>query len=129
MDYLEQKQLLLNSILLNTKSQTDAIENDDIDTLELLIAKRQEMMLEVDKLDASMADQVAEITSSQAQKLKETLKEIITIDNNNKSLMKRELSDIKGELLKIRMGRQREEHYGTEYGTYKEEGIFFDTKE
>lgn len=122
MDYLEQKQLLIKAILENTQAQTKAIHDDNMDALEELIGQRQEIMAQVDKLDK-------ESGFKQSEPIKALLSQIITIDNANQSLMNKELGNVQDELLKIRTGRKQGEHYGTEYGLYKEEGIFFDTKE
>lgn len=129
MDYLHQKQLLLDLILENTQAQTKVIEDDDMDTLELLISKRQTMMNQVDDLDTDASMATSDIAPQQAEPIKSLLNQIMMIDKTNQSLMRKELKNVQGELLKIRTGRQQEERYGTEYGTYKEEGVFFDTKE
>lgn len=122
MNYLEQKQVLLESMLENTQAQTTAIKEDEVDTLENLIAARQKIMAQIDELDT-------ESGLEQSQEAKALLSQIITIDNTNQSLMNKELGNVKDELLRIRTGRKQGEHYGTEYGLYKEEGVFFDTKE
>ena len=124
-DYIVQKQSLLGNILENTKEQTRAIESDQIDDLEALIAKRGALMEQVDKLDQAMDVPTDGLTEG----IKDLLGEIITIDNANQSLMNQGLESVKMELRKVRIGRQQGENYGPEYGTYKEEGIFFDTKE
>lgn len=129
MDYLQEKELLLGSILENTQAQTKLIEDENMDALEELISKRQTLMNQVDVLDQEAGDLVDEMTSKQAAPLKSLLSQIMTIDHANQSLMKKELEHVQGELLKIRVGRKQGEHYGTEYGLYKEEGVFFDTKE
>ena len=129
MDYLKQKQLLLNSILENTQAQTKLIEDDNMEALEELIDERQTMMKQVDELDGQFGNTAGEGTPKQAELIKDILGQIIAIDNANQSFMKNELGNVKSELLKIRIGRQQGENYGPEYGTYREEGIFFDTKE
>ncbi len=121
-DNLEQKQVLLQAILENTQAQTKAIEEDKMDLLEGLIAKRQEIMGQVDRLD--------EISGfKQSDPMKALLSQIMTLDNANQALMNNELGSVKGDLLKIRTGIKQGEHYKDEYGLYKEEGVFFDTKE
>lgn len=122
-DYVTQKQQLLDAILENTKAQSQAIEKDQPQTLEELIADRENLMQQVDSLDNSFEQKTLH------QAFKETLQEIITIDNANQVLVKQELDNVKDKLKEIRIGRQQEANYGVEYGTYKEEGIFFDTKE
>ena len=121
-DYLQQKEVLVKSILENTQAQTKAIEDDEMDLLESLISKRQEIMAQVDQLDK-------ESGFEQSEPIKALLGQIIAIDNANQVLMNKELGNVKGDLLKIRTGRKQGEHYGDEYGLYKEEGVFFDTKE
>lgn len=129
MDYLQQKQLLLRSILENTQGQTKVIEDEDMEALGELISQRQEMMSQIDALDKKAGNDAYEITSEQEALIKDLLGEIIIVDKTNQSLMKKELDSAQAELLKIRIGRQQGEHYGVEYGLYKEEGVFFDTKE
>ena len=129
MDYVYQKQLLLGSILENTQAQTRAIEDDKLEVLETLITQREGIMKQVDELDQKMDTITPQISEESTGPIKNLLAKIITIDNANQSRMKQELGNVQTELRKIRAGRQREEHYGTQYGIYKEEGIFFDTKE
>lgn len=43
--------------------------------------------------------------------------------------MGEELADVKAQLRSARERKQQEAGYIPEYGIYKEEGIFFDTKE
>lgn len=119
-------------MLENTKAQTKAIEDDSLDELEKLINKREKIMGEVDELDRQASlDEVSEDGS-----IKDLLAQIIEIDNKNKSLIESEFSDseaeltsLREELRKMREGRRQGENYGHEYGSYKEEGVFFDTKE
>lgn len=122
MEYLQQKQALLESILENTQAQTKAVEDDDMALLEELINKRQETINQVNQLDKASG-------FKQSEAIKALLSQIITIDNTNQSLMNKELANVKADLLKIRTGRKQGQHYGDEYGLYKEEGVFFDTKE
>ena len=129
MENLQEKLILLDSILQNTQEQTKAIVSDDMDTLGVLINQREAMMLKVDELDIGITDTAEEVTPEQADLVKSLLSQIITIDNTNQSTMQNELGDIQRELCRIRAGRKQEEHYSDEYGLYKEEGIFFDTKE
>ena len=128
MDYLQEKQVFLQAILSNTQAQTKAIEADDIDGLEALITKRQEIMVQVDVLDKQAGPGGLANTDQQASN-KDLLAQIIKIDKANQSLMNKELGNVQDELLKIRTGRKQGQHYGAEYGLYKEEGVFFDTKE
>ena len=129
MDDVYQKKLLLDSILENTQAQTRAIEEDELEALETLIARREDIMKQVDELDQKVATMTPEISKRVAGSIKELLSQIIAIDNVNQSRMKQEIGNVQTELRKIRAGRQQEERYGTEYGSYKEESIFFDTKE
>lgn len=129
MDYLHQKQLLLDKILENTQMQTRAIEDDKLEDLEALITQREGLMKQVDKLDQKVATMTPKISNEPTGPIKELLSQIINIDNANQSRMKQELDNVKQELRKIRIGKQQGENYGPEYGSYKEEGIFFDTKE
>ena len=129
MDYLNKKQLLLRSILDNTQAQTKLIKEGHVDALEALIGQRAAIMAQVDELDEEAREAVGKIPSEEMEPIKNLLSHIITIDNDNQSLMKKEVVHIQGELRKIRAGRQQEQHYGTEYGVHREEGIFFDTKE
>ena len=129
MNYLEQKQALLQSILTNTQAQTKAIEADDMDQLERLITRRQDIMTQVDLLDKQAGPSGPVNTSQQQAASKDLLAQIIKIDNANQSLMNKELGNVQDELLKIRTGRKQGQHYGNQYGLYKEEGVFFDTKE
>lgn len=119
-DYLRDKKALLGLILENTQAQTRVIEEDDMDALEGLILKRQEMMDQVDNLDQKAGKVISD---------KEILKKIMDTDQANQSLMKKEMAHVQGKLRKIRTGRRQEERYGIGYGLYKEEGVFFDTKE
>lgn len=129
MDYLEKKRVLLGSILENTQAQTKLIQEDDIDALEILIDERAIIMAQVDDLDQVVSALGIDASHEQKEPIKALLSQIITLDTANQTLMKKELVNIQGELHKIRTGRQQEEHYGTEYGIYKEEGVFFDTRE
>lgn len=122
MDYIAQKQLLLNQILENTQAQTSAIEGDEVEKLESLISQRGIIMEQVDELGQGQGD-------AEPGVIKELLRQIITIDNGNRLLMEKGLEDVKDELRKVRIGRQHEGGYGSDHGLYKEEGIFFDTKE
>ena len=129
MDYLNQKQLLLDSILENTQAQTSAIKEDKLEYLEILITQREGLMKQVDELDLKAAAITPEASKGPTGSIKDLLAKIIHIDNANQSLMNNALSNVKTELRKIRVGRHQGEHYGVEYGDYREEGIFFDTKE
>lgn len=137
MDGLHQKQRLLNLILENTRAQTRAIEDDELELLESLITKREGIMRQVDELDGERAI----ITTSRTSKepvapIRALLKEIITIDNANQDLMKKSVKDmeeevaaVKEELRDIRERRRQGESYVPEYGNYIEEGVFFDKRE
>lgn len=109
----------------NTKEQSRAIEADQIDELESLIAKRGALMEQIDKLDQAAEEADAVINEG----IKILLSKIIAVDKANQSIMMKELDNVKAELRKVRVGRQQGENYGSEYGSYREEGIFFDTKE
>lgn len=128
MDYIEQKQLLLTKILQNTQTQTYAIENEDLQTLDTLINQRDSLIQQVDNLDRAMASTVSNISKGDFQPIKDLLTQIIQIDNANQALMNKEFEHIKSELRKIRIGKQQEQNYRNEYGIYREEGVFFDTK-
>lgn len=127
-NYINEKQLLLNAMLENTQAQTDAIEDHKIEVLEALITQREGIMKQVDELDQKADAITPEMSKELTGPIKDLLAQIITIDNANQSLMKQGLRDVKEELRKIRIGKQQGENYGPEYGSYKEEGIFFDTK-
>ena len=129
MDYFNQKQKLLGAILENTQGQTQLIKADNPDALERLIGQRARMMAQVDALDQEARATGLELSSDHTEALKVVLGQIMAQDRANQSLMQKELAQVQGELRKIRMGRQQSQHYGAEYGIYKEEGIFFDTKE
>ena len=129
MDYYKQKKGLLDSILENTQAQTKLVKEDNAHALEVLIGQRASMMAQVDSLDKQASAISLALSPDQTQALKALLSQVMTLDQVNQSLMQKELAKVQGELRKIRMGRQQSEHYGAEYGIYKEEGIFFDTKE
>lgn len=129
MDYYNEKEVLLGSILENTQAQTNLIKEDDADGLEALISQRATMMDQVDVLDKQANMPMSQMPPEQSKSIKNILGQIITIDNANQALMNKELTNVKDDLLKIRTGKKQGEHYGSEYGLYKEEGVFFDTKE
>lgn len=129
MNYLKEKETLLGSMLANTQAQTRLIKEDDTDGLEDLITQRQEIMTQVDRLDQQAKEAGYEVDLAATGPVKEMLGQIIALDQTNQLLMKKEIASAQQALHKIRTGRQQEEHYGTEYGIYTEEGVFFDTKE
>ncbi|HHX62573.1 MAG TPA: hypothetical protein GX707_17950 [Epulopiscium sp.] len=136
MNYLDQKKLLLNSILENTKAQTRAIEDDNLERLETLITQREGIMAQVDELEQRVAATTPETIKELTEPIRELLREIIKIDDSNQELMGKSVRDmeedvaaVKGELRDIRERRRQEENYVPEYGTYREEGVFFDTRE
>ena len=88
MDDVYQKKLLLDSILENTQAQTRAIEEDELEALETLIARREDIMKQVDELDQKVATMTPEISKRVAGSIKELLSQIIAIDNVNQSRMK-----------------------------------------
>ena len=123
---------MLKLILDNTRAQTKAIKDDSLEELGKLIDKREKLMGQVDELDKRASIDGDSLDSS----IKDLLSNIIKIDSKNKSLIEAglddselELNNIKAELRKMREGRRQGENYGYEYGSYKEEGVFFDTKE
>lgn len=117
MEHMEKREFLLREILQNTKSQSKAIEEDNLEVLATLIDQRDSLMQQVDNLPVYKSESIKEILS-----------EIVNIDNTNQALMNKEFEHIKSELRKIRIGKQQEQNYRNEYGTYREEGVFFDTK-
>jgi len=134
---LHQKKLLLNSILENTQAQTRAIEGDELELLESLISQRQGLMSQVDELDQKMETiTMPAVSKEEWGRLKDLLGRIITIDKANQDLMKKsvksagdEVEGIKEELRRMRERRRQEESYAPEYGSYREEGVFFDKRE
>lgn len=136
MNDLHQKKLLLNSILENTQAQTRAIEEDELELLEDLISQRQGLMSQVDELDQKMEIAMPTMSKEAKGPLKDLLGRIITIDNANQDLMKKSVKDagdevegIKEGLRQMRERRRQEESYAPEYGSYREEGVFFDKRE
>lgn len=136
MDELHQKQQLLNLILENTQAQTGAIEEDELELLESLISQREGIMRQVDELDLK-ADTVSSKTSEELTgPIKDLLRRIILIDDANQELLDKGVQDmeedvavVKEQLRDIRERRRQEESYVPEYGTYREEGVFFDKRE
>ena len=93
-------------------------------------------MGQVDRLDNQKIREDSNLPKEVPDSIKQILEQIIEIDNKNRALIKAELDEselelnnIKAELRKMREGRRQGENYGYEYGSYKEEGVFFDTKE
>lgn len=136
MNYLYQKELLLNSMLENTQAQTQAIKDDKLELLETLITQREGIMAQVDELDQKMGTIAPETTAELTEPIKDLLRRIISIDDANQELMETSVQDmekdvaaVKEELRGIRERRRQDESYVPEYGTYKEEGVFFDTRE
>lgn len=136
MDELHQKQQLLNLILENTQAQTGAIEKDELELLESLISQREGIMRQVDELDLK-ADTISPKTSEElTEPIKDLLRRIILIDDANQELLDKGVQDmeedvaaVKEQLRDIRERRRQEESYVPEYGTYREEGVFFDKRE
>ncbi|HHX61134.1 MAG TPA: hypothetical protein GX707_10545 [Epulopiscium sp.] len=136
MDELHQKQQLLNLILENTQAQTGAIEEDELELLESLISQREGIMRQVDELDLK-ADTISPKTSEELTgPIKDLLRRIILIDDANQELLDKGVQDmeedvavVKEQLRDIRERRRQEESYVPEYGTYREEGVFFDKRE
>jgi len=133
---LHQKELLLKSILENTRAQTQAIEDDELELLETLITRREGIIRQVDKLDQEMARTTPGTSKEPTGPIKELLRQIITIDDANQELMEKSVQDmgkeveaVKEELRTIRERRRQGESYVPEYGDYREEGVFFDTRE
>lgn len=128
LDYINQKQDLLEAILENTKAQSKAIQQDQTVPLEGLINDREGLMKQVDALDQEAAQAKITLSEDLTNSIRQKLKEIITIDNANQALIKQELDGSKQKLKDIRIGRQQGVNYGPEYGLHVEEGILFDTK-
>ncbi len=122
MEVSKQKEALMGQILENTHAQTQAIKRDQLDKLANLIEERSRLMKQVDALTSKLAESTGKSTD-------QVLTEIIAVDQANQALMKKEFEQVKKELRKIRIGKQQGVNYGEEYGLYKEEGVFFDTKE
>lgn len=116
-------------MLDNTQAQTKAIEEGDMDGLASLMDKREEIMADVDQLDQKSSHIIPELTTDQKQAMKDLLGQMIALDQKNQAFISKESQSAQEELRRIRTGRKQEKNYGTEYGLYKEEGVFFDTKE
>lgn len=115
------KRQLLQHILELTKQQTIALEKEDIEQFEGLMAKKQE---EIDKIEALHR---AEPTY-RAQKEEDLLIEIVNVDKANSIEFTRQFEEVQKKLRQIRSQKKVGNVYSNPYDISREEGVFFDKK-
>ncbi|GAB6158034.1 hypothetical protein JCM39194_12340 [Desulfotomaculum varum] len=112
----DQKKQRFAQILAITRQLTEILEQDETDGLAELLAARQRLMDEVDRLDrrisllagASANPAPAETTTH----IKNMLQQIIELDEANKARLVRELTGVKQKLKELSGSKAMRQAYG-----------------
>ena len=122
------KERLLKDILEMTKAQKEVLEKGDLEVFEALLIQKQTKIDAIDRLHKQQP-------STKEEKYEDILKEIIGLDETNRSEFKRQFEEVKKNLQNTRNEinnlRQRQyvnNIYNNPYDISAEEGIFYDKR-
>lgn len=115
------KRHLLEQLLVLTDQQTSALKKKDLHKFEELMAKKQRIMDEVDKLHIQNPE-------TKLDKCEDLVKKTIKLDQKNRQEFNRQYEEVKGKLSKMRKEQRVAQVYNNPYDISYEEGVFFDKR-
>lgn len=115
------KRHLLEQLLVLTDQQTSALKKKDLHKFEELMAKKQRIMDEVDKLHIQNPE-------TKLDKCEDLVEKTIKLDQKNRQEFNRQYEEVKGKLSKMRKEQRVAQVYNNPYDISYEEGVFFDKK-
>lgn len=116
-----QRVILIQELIKLTNMQSDALEEEDVETFISLLDDREAVLAEIKALDKK---EPHEKTLEEEQ----LIADLIALDNKNRLEFERQRNEVKNKLKEIRMMRQRENNYSNPYNVAREEGILFDKR-
>lgn len=127
-ELLDEKIDCIDKMIAITEKQKEAIVSEDTDILDLYINQKQNIIDEVDSLDAILKEQIKQIDSedllkSRLDKLNLCLKDLAKLDSENKRLLEEKMNDMKSKLQEVKQGQKMAKGYGID--SHKDMGSFF----
>ncbi len=115
------KHQILEQLLALTKQQQQALAQDDMDTFEALLTKRQ---VHIDTLEQLHLEH----PETKEQKETALLQELVSLEEANKKVFNEKFEEVKQKLNQIREQKKVNSLYTNVYARSQEQGIFFDQK-
>ncbi|KNF09637.1 flagella synthesis protein FlgN [Gottschalkia purinilytica] len=125
---LDKKIEYIDKIIDITNKQKKAIKKEDIELLEVYTNQRQDIINEVDKLDAILKEETREqdnndLLGNKLRELSLSLTTLKNMDNENKKLLEEKMNDIKSKIQEVKQGQKMAKGYGMDF--YNNMGSFF----
>ena len=124
MNSTTKKECILELIRL-TKLQTKALEMDDVELFITILGQRKDILDIVE----GIPQHFALLPPEQEKEERDMMRELIELDNANKSKLGNSMDEVKKELRKIRQHKKTSDNYNKRYDISQEEGMFFDKRE
>ena len=124
MNSTTKKECILELIRL-TKLQTKALEMGDVELFIDILEQRKDILDIVE----GIPQHLVLLPPEEEKEERDMIRELMELDNVNKSKLGSSMEEVKEELRRIRQHKKTSDNYNKHYDISQEEGMFFDKRE